>query len=340
MAHLFDIAPIKGYTDGRLTEPGEATTFPQTYVFSGFNKPSRFEGDVFDLEISGALPKEINATFYRIQPDQRFPPLFEDDVHFNGDGSVTAIRIANGHADFKQRYVQTDRYKAETAARRSLFGRYRNPFTDNESVKGVIRTASNTNITFWRGMLLATKEDGPPWAMDPVTLETLGRYDFEGQIKAPTFTAHPKFDPETGEMICYAYEAGGNGNDGSLDIIMWTIDANGKKTEEAFYKAPFAGMIHDIGVSKNYVVMPLTPLKVNVDRMRNGGEKFAWDPNEDQWYGLVPRRNGKPEDCIWFRADNGKLYSGCCGIVGLTSHLYQPSKATSQVAMRTKTATS
>lgn len=143
--------------------------------------------------------------------------------------------------------------------------------------------------------------------MDPVTLETLGRYDFEGQIKSPTFTAHPKFDPETGEMICFAYEAGGNGNDGSLDIIMWTIDADGKKTEEAFYKAPFAGMIHDIGVSKNYVVMPLTPIKVNMDRMRRGGEKFAWDPYEDQWYGLVPRRGGKSEDIIWFRADNGKL---------------------------------
>ncbi|KAJ0116668.1 hypothetical protein J7T55_009818 [Diaporthe amygdali] len=305
MAHIFAIAPtVKGYADGRLARPGEATTFPETGTFSGINKPSRFEGDVFDLEVTGSIPKEINATFYRIQPDQRFPPLFEDDVHFNGDGAVTAIRIANGHADFKQRYVQTDRYKAETAARRSLFGRYRNPFTDNESVKGVIRTASNTNITFWRGMLLATKEDGPPFAMDPVTLETLGRYDFEGQIKSPTFTAHPKFDPETGEMLCFAYEAGGNGNDGSLDIIMWTIDADGKKTEEAFYKAPFAGMIHDIGVSKNYVVMPLTPLKVNLDRMKRGGEKFAWDPNEDQWYGLVPRRNGKSEDIIWFRADN------------------------------------
>lgn len=273
MAHIFAIAPtVKGYTEGRLTKPGEATRFPETYVFSGINKPSRLEGDVFDLEVTGTIPKDINATFYRIQPDQRFPPLFEDDIHFNGDGSVTAIGIANGHADFKQRYVQTDRYKAETAARRSLFGRYRNPFTDNESVKGVIRTASNTNITFWRGMLLATKEDGPPFAMDPVTLETLGRYDFEGQITAPTFTAHPKFDPDTGEMICYAYEAGGNGNDGSLDIIMWTIDKDGKKTEEAFYKAPFAGMIHDIGVSENYVVMPLTPIKVNMDRMRKGGE--------------------------------------------------------------------
>lgn len=305
MAHIFDIAPaIKGYASGILARPGEATTFPDTDVFRGMNKPSRFEGDVFDLEVTGTIPGDIDGTFYRIQPDHRFPPLFEDDIHFNGDGSVTAVRISGGHADFKQRYVQTDRYKAETAARRSLFGRYRNPWTDNESVKGVIRTASNTNITFWRGMLLATKEDGPPFAMDPVTLETLGRYDFEGQIKAPTFTAHPKFDPDTGEMLCFAYEAGGDGSDGSCDIVVWTIDADGKKTEECWYKAPFAGMIHDMAVSKEFVVLPLTPLKVNIDRMKKGGEKFAWDPKEDQWYGLVPRRNGKPEDIRWFRADN------------------------------------
>ncbi|KAK8137756.1 hypothetical protein PG984_001136 [Apiospora sp. TS-2023a] len=276
------------------------------------NRPSRFEGDIFDLEVTGEIPKEINGTFYRVQPDHRFPPLFEDDIHFNGDGSVAAIRIGNGHADFKQRYVQTDRYLAETAARRSLFGRYRNPYTDNESVRGVIRTAANTNITFWRGVLLASKEDGPPFALDPTTLATLGRYDFEGQIKSPTFTAHPKFDPDTGDMICFAYEAGGDGSDCSADVAVWTIGAaDGKVQEEVWFQAPFAGMIHDCGVSANYVVLPLTPLKMSPERLRSGGNKFAWDPHEDQWYGLVPRRGAKAEDVKWFRADNA--YAGFHG---------------------------
>ncbi|KAH8904760.1 carotenoid oxygenase [Coniochaeta sp. PMI_546] len=303
MAHIFDIAPeVSQYKEGRLA--GDGVKFPDTLVFASMNKPSRFEGDVFDLEFTGTIPKDINGTFFRVQPDHRFPPMFEDDIHFNGDGSVTAIRIQNGHADFKQRYVHNERYKLETAARKSLFGRYRNPWPDNESVKGVIRTASNTNIIFYRGMLLATKEDGPPYAMDPVTLETIGRYDFEGQILAPTFTAHPKFDPDTGEMVCFAYEAGGDGSDCSLDIAVWTLDADGVKTEEAWYKAPFAGMIHDCGLSKNYLVLPLTPIKMSLERMKKGGNKFAWDPSEDQWYGLVPRRGGKPEDIIWFRADN------------------------------------
>ncbi|KAK8089453.1 hypothetical protein PG997_004414 [Apiospora hydei] len=289
MAHIHALEPQVAnshYVNGRLNS--DTSKFPDTEVFRGMNKPSRFEGDIFDLEVTGEIPKEINGTFY----------LFEDDIHFNGDGSVTAIRIENGHADFKQRY--------DRRARRALFGRYRNPFTDNESVRGVIRTAANTNVTFWRGVLLASKEDGPPFALDPATLATLGRYDFEGQIASPTFTAHPKFDPDTGDMVCFAYEAGGDGADCAADVAVWTVGAqDGRVREEVWFRAPFAGMIHDCGVSANYVVLPLTPLKMSLERLKRGGSKFAWDPDEDQWYGLVPRRGARAEDVKWFRADNG-----------------------------------
>ncbi|KAJ5652289.1 hypothetical protein N7507_009715 [Penicillium longicatenatum] len=302
MAHIYDIPVDYPYTHGQKT--GDQVRYPRTPAFQTFNLPSRFEGDIFDLEVDGTIPPEINGTFFRIQPDHRFPPIFEEDIHFSGDGNVTAIRMQNGHADFKQRYAKTDRFKAETAARKSLFGKYRNPYTDSDSVKGVIRTVANTNITFWRGMLLATKEDGPPYAMDPVTLETIGRYDFEGQVSSPTFTAHPKFDPETGEMICFGYEAGGDGNDGSRDIVVYTINVDGKKIEEVWYKSPFCGMIHDCGISENYVVLPLTPLKCSVDRLKKGGNHWAWDPTESQWYGVVPRRGGKSEDIRWFQAEN------------------------------------
>jgi carotenoid cleavage dioxygenase-like enzyme len=305
MAHIHNLAGEINHNYHNGWKVGDQVKYPSTGAFSGFNKPSRIEGDVFHLEVDGAIPRDINGTFYRIQPDHRFPPLFEDDIRFNGDGNVTAIRIQHGKADFKQRYVQTDRFKHETAARKSLFGRYRNTYTDNETVRGVIRTAANTNVFFWRGVLLATKEDGPPFAMDPITLETIGRYDFEGQVLSPTFTAHPKFDPETGEMVCFGYEAGGDGNDGSCDIVVYTIDADGRKTEECWYKAPFCGMIHDCGITKNYVILPMTPLKCSLDRLKKGGNHWAWDPNEDQLYGIVPRRGGKPEDIVWLRADNG-----------------------------------
>ncbi len=323
MAHIFELAaslsPKNNYVDGVKTSGQSA--FPATEVFQGFNRPSRIEGDVHDLEVTGEIPADIDGTFFRIQPDHRFPPLYESDIHFNGDGNVTAIRISGGRAHFKQRYVHTDRYDHETRHKKALFGKYRNPYTDNEAVKGVIRTAANTNIFFWRGMLLATKEDGPAYAMEPDTLDTIGRYDFEGQVLSPTMTAHPKFDPKTGEMVCYGYEvsrripirarqdltekAGGDGNDGSRDIVVYTIGADGVKKEECWYKAPFCGIIHDCGISDNWVVLPMTPLKCDPERLKKGENHWAWDPNEDQWYGLVPRRGGKPEDIRWFRSTNG-----------------------------------
>lgn len=306
MAHLFSLARevAPAYKEGKKSE--SEIKFPQTGFFTGFNAPSRFEGDVLECEFSGEIPKDINGTFFRVQPDHRFPPIYEADIHFNGDGCVSAIRFQNGHVDFRQRYVQTDRLKCENEARKSLFGRYRNQYTDNEMVKGVIRTVANTNVIFWRGVLLATKEDGPPFAMDPVTLETIGRYDFDGQVNSPTFAAHPKIDPVTGEMVCFGYEAGGNGQDGSCEIVVFTIDKDGKKTDETWYMAPFCGMIHDGGITENYLILALTPLKVDIERIKKGDNHFAWDPNEDQLYGIVPRRNGKPEDIVWLRATNGE----------------------------------
>lgn len=71
MAHIFDLAgqiDEPAYASGRKT--GERVKFPSTPVFSGFNLPSRIEGDVFDLEFSGQIPPEINGTFYRIQPGE------------------------------------------------------------------------------------------------------------------------------------------------------------------------------------------------------------------------------------------------------------------------------
>ncbi|KAF4969874.1 hypothetical protein FSARC_2969 [Fusarium sarcochroum] len=228
------------------------------------------------------------------EPDHRFSPVFEDDIHFNVDG----------------------RFLAEIKAKKSLFGRYCNPFTDSELVKSVIRTAANTYINFWRGMLLASEEDRPAYAIDPMTLETIGWFDFEGQIRSLTMTAYPEFDPKTGETICSAYEAGGNGTHGSRQIAVCILDKDGVKTEEAWYEAPFCSMIRDCGVSKNYVVLPMTPLKCNPERLEKGafhghvagcyeneegniifdltiadGNVFFFLPPEDTPAGAVAKRN-------------------------------------------------
>jgi hypothetical protein len=60
--------------------PGEVSQlFPARPQFSGFMKPCRFEGEVQDLEVQGAIPSEIDGTFYRVMPDPQFVPFIEND---------------------------------------------------------------------------------------------------------------------------------------------------------------------------------------------------------------------------------------------------------------------
>ena len=89
----------------------------------------RSENDLYDCEVEGTLPKDLDGIFFRVGPDPQYPKpdIYAHDIPFDGEGMIGAFRIKDGHVDFRSRYVRTQRYKAQHAARRSLFGMYRNP---------------------------------------------------------------------------------------------------------------------------------------------------------------------------------------------------------------------
>lgn len=105
-------------------------------------------------------------------------------------------------------------------------------------------------MLFFNGKLLACKEDSPPYAMDPETLETIGLYDFDGQLPSLTFTAHPKIDPISGDLVGFGYEAKG---DGTHDICYYSVNSTGKFTETVWVASPVVAMIHDFAVTENWV---------------------------------------------------------------------------------------
>ncbi|KAF2998330.1 hypothetical protein E8E14_001391 [Neopestalotiopsis sp. 37M] len=280
--------------------PGEVSQlFPARPQFSGFMKPCRFEGEVQNLEVQGAIPSEIDGTFYRVMPDPQFVPFIENDPWFNGDGNVSSFRIKDGKCSFKQRFVRTEKFVRERAAQKALLGKYRNKYTDAVSFK--IRTTANTNVVYFNGRLLACKEDAPPYALHPETLETIGLEDFGGQLPSLTFTAHPKLDAKTKELVCFGYEAKG---DGTRDVCYYCIGPDGKFTETVWLVAPVAGMIHDFAVTDNWVLFPIIPQICDIERLKQGGEHWQWDSKVPFYLGVLPRRGARGEDVKWFKAPN------------------------------------
>src|ERR1700730_18918551 len=136
-----------------------ALQLPPFLDLGGFQPRSRIECDVHDLVIEGQVPAEINGSWYQPFPTPKYPPMLGHDTYLSGDGMMRLLRFENGHVDLKQRYIQTERFKNERRARRSLYGLYRNPYTDDPSVRGKPRSVNNTTPIFHAGRLLALKED-------------------------------------------------------------------------------------------------------------------------------------------------------------------------------------
>ncbi len=272
--------------------------FPTDDPFlTGNYGPVLMECDAPDLPVVGEIPRALNGSLYRNGPNPQFAP--RDKSHwFAGDGMVHAFHIENGRARYRNRWVRTPKWKLENDAGESLFGVFGNPITSDESVRGKDGGVANTNIVWHGNRLLALEEAHPPTELDPITLETKGYYDFDQQ-PVERVTAHPKFDPETGEMVFFAYSVGGWF---SKTVGYYVADAAGRLTRQDTFEAPYCSMVHDFLVTQNHVLFPILPLSGSMERAMGGRPPFAWEPELGGHIGVL-RRDAPIEDLRWFEVE-------------------------------------
>ncbi|GME65982.1 Carotenoid oxygenase [Neofusicoccum parvum] len=274
--------------------------------FSGATRPFRADAELEDLEVEGEIPPELNGTFYRVMQDPYYPRDYYQSgaktIPFDGDGSISAFRVAGGRCAFKQRYVLTERYVAERRAGRAVFGILKTPFSHHPCVRAVQDNTANTNVVVHAGRLLALSEQGPPYELDPNTMTTLGNTPFPGQLpKGAPYTAHPHVDPTTGELVGYGY--GWKGVE-SNDCTVWVLDKDGKKTFERALTMPGNGFVHDCAITENYVVLAQMPFVADARNVEKpGGHMWTYDESVPAWFGLVPRKSHE-QPVRWFKWKN------------------------------------
>jgi carotenoid cleavage dioxygenase len=263
----------------------------------GFLAPQRFDADLPDCEVEGTIPADMDGDFVRVGGEWFYPPKFPDDAPLHSDGYISRFRFKNGRVSYKGKFVRTPRFEANLAAGRQQFGYYRNPFTNDAAVQGVNGTVSNTAPLVHAGKLFTLKEDALPIEIDPETLETIGEWDFAGGFKSETFTAHPKLDPVTGEMIAFGYEATGLASD---DLFVYYIDRLGHVSPEVRLKVPYVSMIHDFAVTQDHLIFPFACYTTSLERLEAGKLHWAWDRQLPSMVGVM-RRDGDGSDIRWFK---------------------------------------
>lgn len=264
--------------------------------------PIQMECDARDLVVEGEIPADLCGTLYRNGPNQRFKP--RGDYHlFAGDGMVHAFHIQDGKVDYTNRWIRTAKWKLEDREGRALVNPL-NPFDCDPQYTDFVFTdkdgLANTAVLWHAGRLLAIEEGHPPYEVDPRTLQSIGSWNYRGKLHS-AMTAHPKVDPDTGELVFFAYMASGPF---SADVIVHKVDPQGILTNSALIPTPYSSMVHDFVVTENYIMIPVMPITGSLDRAMVGSPPFAWEPDKGVFLGIMPRHGGTAENIRWVEMDS------------------------------------
>ncbi|KAH6760848.1 nine-cis-epoxycarotenoid dioxygenase 4 [Perilla frutescens var. frutescens] len=262
--------------------------------------------------VEGSLPPCLDGAYLQNGPNPQFTP--RGPYHLvDGDGMIHSIKISGGGATFCSRFVRTSKFILEhdlgypvypnifgaftskitasmvVAAARVLTGQF-NPFTNG------VGTA-NTSLSLIAGELFALVETDVPYKVK-ITPDgdviTVGRQDFESlQI----MTAHPKFDPETGETFAFRYFVV------PPFLTLFRIDSNGKKHKSLpIFSVKGASFVHDFAVTKNFAIFPDTQIVINPLEILRGQSMMKVDLGKVPKLGVIPRYAEDERDMYWVDA--------------------------------------
>lgn len=266
-------------------------------ALQGNNAPVLDELATGTLPVTGTLPPALHGSYLRNGPNPQFTPLGRYHP-FDGDGMVHAVTLADGAAlGYRNRWVESRGLLAEREAGRALFGglsSFAVPPPEVVERAGFMKNTANTNVVRHAGRLLALLEATLPTELDG-ELGTLGEYDFGGKLQG-AMTAHPKWDPHTGEMLFFGYSP-------FPPYLRFHIaDAGGALVHSVDLDLPGPVMMHDFVVTEHHAVFFDLPAVFDVPAMLQGETGIRWEPERGARIGVLPLR-GQATDISWTEVD-------------------------------------
>ncbi|TVT56692.1 carotenoid oxygenase [Amycolatopsis rhizosphaerae] len=301
----------------------------------GNYRPVEQESTLFDLEVTGTIPAQLDGRFLRIGPN----PVAEVDPRtyhwFMGDGMAHGVRLREGRAEwYRSRWIKTPALGGPPGVRYTI-----------DSL------GANTNIIAHAGTTLALIEGGVSCYELSDELDTLRAADFDGTLTGG-YTAHPLRDPATGELHAVSYFFGwGN------KVRYTVIGADGRLRRQVDVRVGGSPMMHSFSLTETYVVFYDLPVVFDTDRAvratvsrylhaparlvlsaligrisipgpvsalmtgsgaraghrsrgrlkPNAGLPYSWDPAYPARIGIMPRQGGA-NDVRWFEIDPCYVY--------------------------------
>jgi carotenoid cleavage dioxygenase-like enzyme len=278
---------------------------PYNFFLSGNYAPVTEEHVDTDLEVIGEVPADLDGYFMRIGPNPTFVADIEAYHIFDGDGMIHQVEFKNGSATYRNRFVETEGLLKEREKGGWIWKGMNqtmvdmaagNPLPEGGKIKDLVNTAMVYHAKKFYGLM----EGGTPHEMQLPDLETVGPVDFDGKLNHP-FTAHPKVDAETGEMMTFGYSPV------PPFVTYSVIDKDSNLVHTSEITIPKGVMMHDCAITKHFTIFLDLPITFDFERAMKGENMLAWEPENGSRFGVVPRM-GNDEDVQWFEINNCMMF--------------------------------
>lgn len=256
------------------------------------------EMTVDNLKVIGTLPRELNGLYVRNGPNPQLPP--KGAYHwFDGDGMIHGVHIEDGRASYRNRFIATTGFLHEKQQGHAVW----KGLTGFPSLRQMLfppkglraKNVANTSLVWHEGRLLALWEIGEPHIVDVPGLETIGQ--LHSGLKVKAFTAHPKVDASSGEMVFFGMQMG------PRPCLHYGI-ANRQGQLSYSTRIPLRDSVfmHDFAITANYTLFLDLPYVFSLKSMMTKGVPFAFKESQPARFGIMPRY-GTANDIAWFEDD-------------------------------------
>ena len=314
-------AQLEGFAQRAVDEFAEGGPSGQNFWACGAFEPvDETDGAI---AVPGSVPADLDGVFLRNGPNPIHCGV--NDHWFDGDGMVHALRCVGGRVHYACHQMRTRRARLERAAGRPVFARLGEltgaaglsrfvlgsvgellglgPPTSR--IDALERGTSNTAFAAHAaaGRVYALSEDSAPFeiALGADGAVSSHGYEHFGGALSHAVTAHPKYDPATGELLLIGYDLASS----SRDVAYTVIDAAGSVARSVPIKLlEGKAMMHDWAVTATRGVLLDCPMRFRPEAMltEDDGQCFQFERAGTVRFGVFPRGMRSADEIVWIDA--------------------------------------
>lgn len=253
------------------------------------------EGD-YEILPEGRLPAFLRGSYYLNGPC-RFQVGEVAYRHWlDGDGMVSALHFGgDGRVRFVNRFVRGRKWSDEEAAGKALYRAFGTAFEGDRLKRGIgLESPLNVSVYWWSGKLLAFGEQGLPWELDPLILESRGEYTFGGRLNAISpMSAHAHVDPESGELFNFGVSFSAR----QPSLSVYRISPHDEIVYRRRIPLEWPASVHDFMLGRNHLVFYLSPYLLAAEKLIGAGatpmEALEWRPELGSRLLVLDRESGE-----------------------------------------------